>query len=246
ITKLPPELMANGGDLQSGCRLGGVLDGLNRSGGGQKQHNHDQDWNNGPGQLDLRTAVHLGRFTPRVHRSPAEFHDGIDQQGADDDKYDSCNDKDQNRHIENGFGRGGLGVEDICEPGGWICQCGGRRRGHEQEEEREHKKRAQLTRVLFALHWHESLCLDSLIKRITKRLHVFRMHGAVFRESYHPKSGLDHLGPRDKRGSRRASLRVRLLPGLATRVMVSSRHSLPRKAWLVTKFRHSKSEAMRT
>jgi len=66
VSKLPPELVTDDGDFQSRGGFRSVLDRVNYSGGSQKQDDYDQNRNDGPGQLDLRTPVYLGRLALRI------------------------------------------------------------------------------------------------------------------------------------------------------------------------------------
>ena len=49
------------------------------SSGGQEQDNDNQNWNDRPGQLNLRASVDLSRLAAGIPRSPTELNDGIDQ-----------------------------------------------------------------------------------------------------------------------------------------------------------------------
>ena len=93
ISKLPPVLMSNRDHIQSARRFWSILDRMDDSGSGQEQHNDNQNWNDGPGQLNLRASVHLGRFTTRIPCSPTEPDDGVNQQRKNNDKDDSGDDK---------------------------------------------------------------------------------------------------------------------------------------------------------
>ena len=79
----------------------------------QKQHDHDQDRNDRPGQLNLITPVHLCRLTVGVRRPATELHDGVYKQSKDGDEYDSRDGKHKHRKMKNPLGRCGLGREDI-------------------------------------------------------------------------------------------------------------------------------------
>src|SRR6267143_7176129 len=86
ISELPPELMANCGNLKR-CRwFRSILDGVNHAGGGQKQNDYDQNRNDGPGQLNLSAAIYLGGLALIIPRAPAELDDGIRQQRKNDQK----------------------------------------------------------------------------------------------------------------------------------------------------------------
>src|SRR5437899_11642121 len=79
ISEFPPELVTGRGDLH-GCRgLWSILDGMNNTGGSQKQNDYDQNRNDGPGQFNLCAPVYLGRLALSTRRFVAEFHDRISQ-----------------------------------------------------------------------------------------------------------------------------------------------------------------------
>src|SRR6266436_1778040 len=79
ISKLPPVLMSNHGDLYSARRFWSILNRVDYSRGGQEQDNDNQNWNDRPSQLNLRASVHLSRLAAGIHWSPTELNDGIDQ-----------------------------------------------------------------------------------------------------------------------------------------------------------------------
>src|SRR5258706_1165740 len=84
ISELPPELMADRGDLKRCGWFRSILDRVNHAGGGQKQNDHDQNPNDGPGQLNLRAAIYLCRLALIIPRAPAEPYYGIGQQRRND------------------------------------------------------------------------------------------------------------------------------------------------------------------
>lgn len=86
ISKLPPELVTNGRNFHGRLRFRSILDRVNHTRSGQKQNNHDQDWNDRPGQLNLCTSVHLSGLALRIPGFLAEFHDCICQQSEDHQK----------------------------------------------------------------------------------------------------------------------------------------------------------------
>ena len=65
--------------LNSRRRLWSILDGVNHPGCREKQDDHDQNWDDGPGQFNLRASIHLGWLAPRARDSAAEFHYDIAQ-----------------------------------------------------------------------------------------------------------------------------------------------------------------------
>src|SRR5207249_10661668 len=115
ISKLPPELVPNGGDLYSCGRLWSILDRMDHSCRSQEQNDYDQYWNDRPGQLNLSTTVDLCRLTVGIRPPATELHDRVRKQRKDDDEYDCRDGKNKHRQMKNRLGRGGLGREDIRE-----------------------------------------------------------------------------------------------------------------------------------
>src|SRR5258708_7912187 len=79
ISKLPPVLMSNRGDLYSARRFWSILNRVDYSCRGQEEHNDNQNWNDRPRHLNLRAPVHLSRLAAGIHRSRTELDDGINQ-----------------------------------------------------------------------------------------------------------------------------------------------------------------------
>src|SRR5271154_3061604 len=79
VSKLPPVLMSNNGDVYSVRRFWSILNRVDHSRGGQEQYNDNQNWNDRPGQLNLRASVHLSRLAAGILCSPTELNDGIGQ-----------------------------------------------------------------------------------------------------------------------------------------------------------------------
>src|SRR5882724_72942 len=79
ISKLPPVLMSNRGDLYSAPRFWSILNRVDHSRSGQEQDNDNQNWNDRPSQLNLRAPVHLSGLAAGIRRSSTELNDGIDQ-----------------------------------------------------------------------------------------------------------------------------------------------------------------------
>src|SRR6266404_2192455 len=86
ISELPPELMADRGDLKRCGWFRSILDRVNHASGGQKQNDYDQNRNDGPGQLNLGAAIYLGWLALIIRRASAELYNGIGQQGENDQK----------------------------------------------------------------------------------------------------------------------------------------------------------------
>src|SRR5712675_3630754 len=79
ISELPPVLMSNRGDLYSARRFWSILNRVDHSRRGQEQDNNNQNWNDRPGQLNLRASVHLSGLAAGILCSPTELNDGIEQ-----------------------------------------------------------------------------------------------------------------------------------------------------------------------
>jgi len=65
--------------IYSARRLWCIVNSVDHSGSGQEQDNDDQNWNDRPCQLYLRTSVDLSRLAAGLDRAPTELNDGIDQ-----------------------------------------------------------------------------------------------------------------------------------------------------------------------
>jgi hypothetical protein len=71
--------MSNDGHLYSARRFWSILDRVDDSGSGQEQDDDNQNWNDCPGQLNLRASIHLSRLATGIHCSPTELNDGVSQ-----------------------------------------------------------------------------------------------------------------------------------------------------------------------
>ena len=71
--------MSNRDHIQSTNWFGSILDSVNNSCSGQEQDNHNQNWNNRPGQLDLGASVDLSRLAASISCLPTEPNDGVDE-----------------------------------------------------------------------------------------------------------------------------------------------------------------------
>lgn len=83
ITILPPELVSDGDDFDGILGSRG-LDAGDYSRRCHEQGHNNEDGDNGPGELHLVAAVHLGRFASIVILSLPELNNGVEQQGEDD------------------------------------------------------------------------------------------------------------------------------------------------------------------
>ncbi len=79
VPKFPPELVPYNNYLYGRRGFWNILDAVNHAGSCQKKDNDDQDWNDGPGQLNLRASIHLGWLTLCARYFAAEFHYDIAQ-----------------------------------------------------------------------------------------------------------------------------------------------------------------------
>src|SRR6202040_3307980 len=84
VTELPPELMPDDGDFHRRGRFRSILNRVDHTRRSQKQNNDDQDRYDSPRQFDLGASIYLSRLAPSIRRSPAEFHDDIQQQTEHD------------------------------------------------------------------------------------------------------------------------------------------------------------------
>ena len=84
--ELPPELVADHGDIESRRRFNRILHRKQDSGGTEKQDDDDEDRDDGPGELDFYAAEHL-RGLCRVSRAGAKTNQCIHQQRAYAEEY---------------------------------------------------------------------------------------------------------------------------------------------------------------
>ena len=88
VAILPPELMADDGYVHSALRLGNCFGDKDDARGSEKERHHDENWDDGPGELDLIAAVNLGGFPIGVGRPVPETDQRVEQQASDDEKDD--------------------------------------------------------------------------------------------------------------------------------------------------------------
>src|SRR6202795_4785406 len=86
ITKFPPELMADGNDLNRCGRLRSILDRMDYACGGEEQHQHDEHRDHRPCEFHLIAAINLRRFAAVVGAAPAILRDGIHEQAENNYK----------------------------------------------------------------------------------------------------------------------------------------------------------------
>ena len=62
VSKFPPELMADDGDLDRSLGHAGILNGMDDAGRSHEEHQHNEHRNHCPGEFDLIAAVNLRRL----------------------------------------------------------------------------------------------------------------------------------------------------------------------------------------
>jgi hypothetical protein len=77
VTKLPPELVTDYHYVQGCIWLGRILNREDHARCRQEEHDDDKDWNDGPGEFNLRASVDLCGFTQPVRAPPAELDYGV-------------------------------------------------------------------------------------------------------------------------------------------------------------------------
>ncbi len=90
ISKLPPELMADSGDLDGALRHAGILYGMDDASRGHKEHQHNEYRDHGPGKFDLIAAVNLRRLWA-ILRTSAELCGSVRDQPKNNYKNESRN-----------------------------------------------------------------------------------------------------------------------------------------------------------
>src|SRR5262249_29000157 len=119
IAIFPPELMSDDVHLEVpvlGPRVFGCIDDAGRA---KKQHEHDEDGDDRPGQLDVLATVDLRRLAAVVVFRLPEF----DQRVGDETEYDHEDRRgdgiDHQRKVEYRTRRGGSGREDVRRAHGY-------------------------------------------------------------------------------------------------------------------------------
>jgi hypothetical protein len=107
IANLPPPLVPHHRDLDRVAGGRRPLDREDVPGCRQEQDDHDEKRHDGPRQLDLRAAVHLGRIAAVVSRAVPAADDRVDCHARHDDKDARDDRKHQERQVANGERRGG-------------------------------------------------------------------------------------------------------------------------------------------
>src|SRR6516225_8311448 len=113
ISKLPPELMTDYGYIQCRARLDSILDRKNYAGCREKQDNDYQDRDHCPSELNLVTAINLGRLrVVRASRSVPHNHEN--EQCCNYDKHCARDAEDKSCHMVDLDRWGRFRREDIC------------------------------------------------------------------------------------------------------------------------------------
>lgn len=105
IAVLPPELMTYDNDIECVGWLGCGLVDEDDAGGGEKKNHDDDDGQNGPGELNLRAAVDLGRFALRVAAAMPVADERVEQQPTNDEKDAAADCEHEQGKIEDGMRR---------------------------------------------------------------------------------------------------------------------------------------------
>ena len=77
IANFPPPLMTHHGHVHRARRRKSALHIVNRACRSQSNHNHNQNWDHGPGKLDLIAAVHLRRLEIFMFGPPSKAKDAV-------------------------------------------------------------------------------------------------------------------------------------------------------------------------
>src|SRR6202171_1923518 len=123
---LPPELVADDRHLQRAWRARSVLDAEDDSRRCQEEHQHDDDWCDGPGKLYLVASIDLGRLAAIVVLSLPELHARVRQQTGDDDENGADDREHEQRQLENRLSGSGDRSEDVRRAQGGVrglSQC---------------------------------------------------------------------------------------------------------------------------
>src|SRR5260370_24487635 len=140
IAKFPPKLVPDGGNFHGFSWLGRVLDRVNDSCRREKEHNNDQDRNDGPCDFNLCASIHLRRLALCVRRSAAELHDDVSQQTEDYDKNQPGDAEDEQREMTDRIRRRGARIENA---GNGVVLRSRSAQPHGEEHAREEKGNAR-------------------------------------------------------------------------------------------------------
>jgi len=114
VVELPPPLMRDHADAERVGRPPRCLHSVYGAGGDQDEHQHDEDGDRRPCELDRIAAVHLGRLARVFAGADAEAHDAVGQQAADDQENHRGDRDDEERDGVDLMSRGRDGVEDAA------------------------------------------------------------------------------------------------------------------------------------
>ena len=122
IAIFPPELMADDGYLNRRGRFGSILDGVENARSSEKQHQHDEDRNHCPGELDSIAAINWGGLAAIVAGALAVFCYGINDQGEDHGKNGAGHGENERGQMEDPVRGRRCGSKDA----GHLRRIGGR------------------------------------------------------------------------------------------------------------------------
>ena len=135
IAELPPELMANRGDVDCARRRRCVLNLRDHTRGGKEQHDDDQDRNHSPREFDLIAAVDLSGLVRIVIRFRTIANDRVDEQGKHRDEDRARDGEHKERDAVDVVGRRRFRLEDIRDERR-IVRFGRYHKGAQQNEKR--------------------------------------------------------------------------------------------------------------
>lgn len=131
VTELPPELMADGGDLDCAGGRNCILNGLNDARSGEEKNQDNKNGDDGPSQFHLIATVDLGWLAMVIRGTAAISNHDVDQKRENNGKDQAGNDKDKERKAVNCVGWSRYAVENT---GDWRSSLGKSRREAEEEE----------------------------------------------------------------------------------------------------------------
>src|SRR5215472_5171328 len=123
VSKLPPELVAYSCDFDRARRETWVLNGMDHARRGEKQDNHNEHGQDGPGKFYLVAAVHLGRFTFVVGGTTSISHNRIYEKTKNSQKDSGRHHNHEQRQTVNRVCGGGRRRKHVW-PGNWATRGG--------------------------------------------------------------------------------------------------------------------------
>ena len=107
---------------------------MNDACGGEEEDQNDEAGDNGPGEFHLIAAIDGCGLRAVFVAAAAEFHDGIDQKPAHNNKDQAGDDENENSEAIDGVGWRGSGFENVGDRGG-LSESEGRLRTQENRAE---------------------------------------------------------------------------------------------------------------